>query len=144
MKIAENQSGSKVLVSSGAEEFDPDSILDIEQPEATKPSLEDEKILVILLIKPFEEEAFRVAGILDKIKTGPSKQTLEFICLSHVGIELMRHSIFSDPTFIEECELLGRDQESKPAIKTHFRLHKVWIEFISNNRAKVKLQMQCP
>lgn len=138
--------GSQVLVSQGAEDFDPDSLLELDLPTETVPTpASGAAPLVLLKFIPPLGDALEVAGILRSISAKSTKITLSFACLAQVGLELVQLPMGEAASILEECQVVipGQKEPSK-VIHSHCLLHKAVIKNIVDNRAEVKVEVRCP
>lgn len=140
-KSNENLSGPgpKILLSAGAENFDPDSM--VETPEEQKevaralaPSI------LSLFLRPSGDEAepFQVAGFIKNLSGSSGVLNLEFHCLASIAADLAAFVFLAEPTFLSSAEV----NMGKSAFKWEFEnyvLKSVNVEFVSEGTASVQV-----
>lgn len=148
---AEFPSGpGKILVSPGAEEFDPESMLDLEDRPASSPpqerrqNLSTSKPLVALTLCPsMADKMFEVAGILHGLTSDPDKFTLRMECLGAYALRMAEFSSYTEkPAFIE-CEVSMGEEAAANFGMQHFELTSVSIESFDGVKAITVLQFAC-
>ena len=136
--------GSKVLVSDGAENFDPDSFLE-EPPSIPVPEASHQKTFVILNFVPPLGEPVQVAGILSSLSSSEIGFHVEFVCVAEVALELVQLSMGNDSTSLESCDLVtSSGKEISKLVLPNLILHKVRVRNLADNRAEVKVQVRYP
>jgi hypothetical protein len=126
---------SKVWISSGADAFDPNSLLDDEEPLKT----DDIALpIIILTLYPPHEKEFQVGGILECLATYKDKIVLEFIGLLPIALELSFLVLAQDKTSIKTVEV--KQKESFCLELWDFKVESVEISSIQNNN-KTKIKM---
>lgn len=127
---------SRVLISQGADAFDPDSLLDNE--ESLKPTPNTSLPLVILTLCPPHENEFQVGGILESLTTHKGEIVIEFIGLLPIALDLSYLALAQDKTSIQTLEV--KQEESSCLEVFDFEIESVKISSIQeNNKAKIKM-----
>lgn len=129
---------SRVLISQGADAFDPDSLLDNEESLKPTPTPTTFLPLVILTLCPPHENEFQVGGILECLATYKDKIVLEFIGLLPIALELSFLVLAQDKTSIKTVEV--KQKESFSLELWDFKVESVEISSIQNNN-KTKIKM---
>jgi hypothetical protein len=141
MKPKEIQSGlgSKILVSSGAEDFDPDSMVELPEPQLS--SALPSNSIVILTFLPTDGEEIKIAGILRSFTTSIRSIELEFIGLTEMVFELC--SLFARIAI--ECKSCELQHLKKTTIKlSSFYLHEVHVVKINDDKSLVNMTIIKP
>lgn len=127
---------SRVLISQGADAFDPNSLLDNEEP--LKPTSTTSLPLVILTLCPPHENEFQVGGILESLTTHKGEIVIEFIGLLPIALDLSYLALAQDKTSIQTLEV--KQEESSCLEVFDFEIESVEISSIQeNNKAKIKM-----
>lgn len=127
---------SRVLISQGADAFDPNSLLDNE--ESLKPTPNTSLPLVILTLCPPHENEFQVGGILESLTTHKGEIVIEFIGLLPIALDLSYLALAQDKTSIQTLEV--KQEESSCLEVFDFEIESVKISSIQeNNKAKIKM-----
>ena len=127
---------SRVLISQGADAFDPNSLLDNE--ESLKPTPNTSLPLVILTLCPPHENEFQVGGILESLTTHKGEIVIEFIGLLPIALDLSYLALAQDKTSIQALEV--KQEESSCLEVFDFEIESVEISSIQeNNKAKIKM-----
>jgi hypothetical protein len=127
---------SRVLISQGADAFDPNSLLDNE--ESLKPTPTTFLPLVILTLCPPHENEFQVGGILESLTTHKGEIVIEFIGLLPIALDLSYLALAQDKTSIQTLEV--KQEESSCLEVFDFEIESVEISSIQeNNKAKIKM-----
>lgn len=127
---------SRVLISQGADAFDPNSLLDNE--ESLKPTPNTSLPLVILTLCPPHENEFQVGGILESLTTHKGEIVIEFIGLLPIALDLSYLALAQDKTSIQT--LAVKQEESSCLEVFDFEIESVKISSIQeNNKAKIKM-----
>lgn len=134
MPIQSGQSGLGVLVSEGADQFDPDSLLDEEL--SASPLNEPTSVIAILAINPpMNLSTFQVGGILESLKTEQGCLVLNMTVLLPLALELSRLVLMTERTVLTSIELLT--PERMMFLAQPFHLSSVQFDSPLNNRVKM-------
>lgn len=116
--------GGSVLLSAGAEGFDPDSMVeDLESPlqppeENTTPSSSNitTTIVTLRLQTPGDpiDEPFQIIGFLHAVRAVKKRFEVAFHCLLPLAIELCAATLENSPTSFISCDFTFPDPEEKP------------------------------
>lgn len=129
---------SRVLISQGADAFDPDSLLDNEESLKPTPTPTTFLPLVILTLCPPHENEFQVGGILESLTTHKGEIVIEFIGLLPIALDLSYLALAQDKTSIQTLEV--KQEESSCLEVFDFEIESVEISSIQeNNKAKIKM-----
>lgn len=131
--------GSKVLVSEGADQFDPDSLLEEEVTLTTK-SLAGELPLAILKVSPPHSlDEFEIGGFFDGLSSEQGSLSLELTGLLPVALELSHLALMEDRTNLVSVQIRGVGPEPSNLELPGFQLVSVQIGTPLSNRVKIKV-----
>ena len=128
--------GSRVLVSDGADQFDPDSLLN--EPE-TKPSEVAIPIAILTVSPPMNLELFKIVGFFEGLRSEQTGLTLEMTVLLPVALELSHLVLMKDSTNLVSLEIRNVNPEPSIFELPEFQLISVQIDSPLNNRVKTKV-----
>jgi len=132
--------GSKVFLSEGAEEFDPDSLVEEEESQEQPLVAQSTIPLVILsLITPNKTPLF-VGGYFQRIMAGLDELTIEMIGLLPVGLELVRLSTIKPGVGFNHLEIQADGGPVKIDKPNHYKVKCVCLSKPqSNNQVSIKV-----
>lgn len=133
---------SRVLLSQGADQFDPDSLLGTE--EEPTPPISVQPLLILTLSPPQAPEPFQIGGFFEGILTKKDELTIELTAMFPVALELSRFGLMKDPTTITSLETRSADFTSILELPD-FQIDSVQLEQPHNNRVRIKVVLsRCP
>lgn len=106
--------GANLLLSKGAEEFDPNSMVEEVAPADTAPikSLPRPTLLSMKIVDKASLEPFEVGGLLQAVVSTKDSLFFKFTCLLAVAIELSSMAFRPDPAFLVLAEAKAKDAEN--------------------------------
>lgn len=134
----------EIRVSPGAEDFDPDSMLD--EPEFSSPeakiATQNKSIVIGLFLEvPLAEEPMQVAGILHKLTSSRSFLSIQMECLVPFALKVVELAVAINQTgFLCLRFLSSPEEDSLENWQLHgFKLDTASIDEIAGTKALVRL-----
>jgi len=107
--------GATLLLSKGAETFDPDSMVEEAVPNDVAPvkSLPQPSILSLKIQPTSSPEPFEVAGLLQRINSDQGVLWFAFACLTPIAIELSHLAFLQEPSSLLETKIKTGESEEQ-------------------------------
>lgn len=128
--------GSRVLVSEGADQFDPDSLLDEDETTTWKVAI---PLAILTVSPPMTLEELKIGGFFEGLSSEQTELTLEMTVLFPVALELSHLALMKDPTSLVSLEIQNMNPEPAILELPEFQLVSVQIGSPLNNRVKMKV-----
>jgi len=103
--------GASILLSSGAQDFDPSSMVEVPTDLHPAESTPNPPPLVVLTLQPPAGANLQVAGLLQNYSASTGVFTCQFNCLVNFAMKLTRLGIASEPSKFVTCEIKAGDVE---------------------------------